>query len=101
MQIDSVDVFHTSTVQTNFSMLNLNYLKMKKSVLIALTFLCILGTQQLPAQSNFTLDQVTYVGALSDNPSEDWTQSWTNIDPQNTAYPDPTDLTTLNGMDAS
>lgn len=101
MQIDSVEVFHTSTVQTNFSMLNLNYLKMKKSVLIALTFLCILGTQQLPAQTNFTLDQVTYVGALSDNPSEDWTQSWTNFDPQNTAYPDPTDLTTLNGMDAS
>src|SRR6187551_569467 len=101
MQIDLVDVFHNSKVQTNLSMLNLKYLEMKKNVFTTLTFLCILGTQLLPAQSNFKLDQVTYVGALSGQPSEDWTLGWTNFDPENTNYPDPTDLTTLNGMDAS
>ena len=73
---------------------------MKKNVLAVLTFLCLLGIQYLQAQS-FKLDEVTYVGALSGIPSEDWTTGWTNFDPQNTAYPDPTDFSTLNGMDGS
>ena len=74
---------------------------MRKHVLTALMILCMWGSQLLTAQSTFKLDQVTYVGALSGIPSEDWTTGWTNFDPENTVYPDPTDITTLNGMDAS
>jgi len=74
---------------------------MKKYLLTTLTALFVLSIQILTAQSNFKLVEVPYVGALSENPAEDWTAGWTNFDPHNTAYPDPTDTLTLNGMLAS
>lgn len=54
-----------------------------------------------PTLSNFSLDNTSYVGALSPDPATDWTTGWTEFDPINATYPDPTDITTLNGMDAS
>ncbi len=71
---------------------------MKKYVLITLTFFALLSMQTLSAQSNFKLVEVPYVGALSEDPSKDWTVGWTNFDPRHTEYPDPTDTVTLNGM---
>lgn len=70
---------------------------MKKILLLSILFV---GTM-LTAQSNFKLNSTAYVGALSDNAANDWTTGWANWDPKNTNYPAPTDLTTLNGMDAS
>src|SRR6187397_3166611 len=74
---------------------------MKKYFLTTLTAIFVLGIQMLSAQSNFKLVEVPFVGALSENPAEDWTIGWTNFDPRNVAYPDPTDTVTLNGMLAS
>ncbi|HZV44848.1 MAG TPA: hypothetical protein VFF90_10240, partial [Saprospiraceae bacterium] len=74
---------------------------MKQALLPFLTFISSMWLQPIAAQSDFKLEQTTYVGALSADPAEDWTTGWTNFDPENTAYPDPTDLTTLNGMDGS
>ncbi|MEP6647016.1 MAG: hypothetical protein ABJC12_07995, partial [Saprospiraceae bacterium] len=54
-----------------------------------------------PSLANFNLETTSYVGALSPDPTLDWTTGWTNFDPVNTVYPDPTDINTLNGMDAS
>ncbi len=52
-----------------------------------------------PALANFTIDPTKYVGALGAvTPTEAWTYGWTNFDPKNTNYPDPTDTITLNGM---
>lgn len=50
------------------------------------------------AQTNFKLVKTDYVGALPAEESKDWTRGWTNWDPKMTAYPTPTDTTTLNGM---
>jgi hypothetical protein len=55
---------------------------------------------QLSAQTDFKFSATSYVGALSADAAYDWTKGWTNWDPKNANYPDPTDLTTLNGMDA-
>ncbi|MEO6692082.1 MAG: hypothetical protein ABIO44_07055, partial [Saprospiraceae bacterium] len=43
----------------------------------------------------------TYVGALNNNASEDWTNGWTNFNPKSTIYPAVNDTSTLNGMSAS
>ena len=51
-----------------------------------------------PTLVNFNLEPTDYVGALSSDPDEDWTSYWTNFDPNNTAYGDPDDVTTLDGM---
>ncbi len=72
---------------------------MRKYLLISLTFLFALAKQTLSAQPDFQLTQTSYVGALSPDAAQDWTVGWTNFDPKNTAYPDPTDTQTLNGMD--
>jgi len=53
------------------------------------------------AQAAFKLEETDYVGALSADPAKDWTTGWTNWNPKTTAYPVPTDTTTLNGMLAS
>jgi len=74
---------------------------MKQALLFVFTLTCSMCGLQLSAQADFKLEQTTFVGALSCDPAEDWTIGWTNFDPENTVYPDPTDNTTLNGMDAS
>jgi len=56
---------------------------------------------QLSAQSDFKFTKTIYVGALDNDLNHDWTTGWTNWDPKTTAYPEPNDLTTLNGMDAT
>jgi len=56
-------------------------------------------TQATPsAASTFKMEQTSYVGALSADPAKDWTTGWANWNPKTTAYPVPTDTTTLNGM---
>ncbi len=60
----------------------------------------ILAFSSVDAQS-FGFLKTDYVGALSADPAADWTQKWTNFDPKNTAYPAPTDLTTLDGTATS
>jgi len=74
---------------------------MKQALLFLVTLLCAASAPSLVAQSSFKLEQTDYVGALSCDPAADWTSGWTNFDPENTNYPDPTDNTTLNGMDGS
>ncbi len=69
-----------------------------KRHLLALIALSIVFTVNLNSQSNFKLTTTDYVGALSKDASSDWTRGWTNFDPKNTAYPDPTDTISLNGM---
>jgi len=71
---------------------------MRRNLLPPLTFLFVVSTQILSAQSDFKLQATSYVGALSADIAADWTTGWTNFDPNNTAYPNPTDTTTLNGM---
>jgi hypothetical protein len=51
--------------------------------------------------STFKMEKTSYVGALSADPAKDWTNDWTNWNPKATAYPNPTDTTTLNGMVAT
>ncbi|MBK9984929.1 MAG: T9SS type A sorting domain-containing protein [Saprospiraceae bacterium] len=74
---------------------------MKKYFFTLLTLSTVMIMQSLHAQTDFKLQTPSYVGALSWDPSLDWTTGWTNFDPVNAAYADPTDLSTLNGMDAS
>jgi len=76
------------------------HFNMKKS-LLSIVSLFALAIQILSAQTSFKLQQTTYVGALDADLANDWTQGWTNWDPQTTNYPAPTDLTTLDGTDAS
>lgn len=56
---------------------------------------------QSNAQGLKALVKTSYVGALNDDPSKDWTIGWTNFDPKNAAYPEVNDTITLNGMQAS
>lgn len=70
---------------------------MKKTYLllsVLMAFACFFAN----AQSNFKLTATTYVGALGSDATTDWTQGWSNFNPKNTAYPAPTDTTTLNAM---
>ncbi len=61
---------------------------------LLLSFFLAAGT----ASAQFTkLSKTTYVGALSADPNADWTQGWTNWDPKNANYGNPTDLVTLDG----
>ncbi len=62
---------------------------------IAVIFAMTLNT--LSAQS-FKLEGTTYIGAMPEATTADWTKGWTNFDPKNAVYGDPTDLTTLDGM---
>jgi hypothetical protein len=65
---------------------------------ISIFIFVLFTTQSLLSQSDFRLFATPYVGALSTNQENDWTVGWTNFDPINTIYPNPTDTTTLNGM---
>ena len=62
---------------------------MKKIILYLLT-----GVLTLNTQAQF-FEKVDYAGALSTDPSKDWTKGWTNWNPKSTAYPIFTDTTTL------
>lgn len=73
---------------------------MKKNLLLLVSLFCLF-VQALFAQTNFRLQQTTYVGALGPDIADDWTQGWTNWDPKNANYPAPTDVTTLDGTAAS
>ena len=79
--------------------IKLNNLEMKQALLYLLTLIGLVSVSNADAQTDFKLDQTSYVGALSADPASDWTNGWTNFDPGNAPYPDPTDLSTLNGMD--
>ncbi len=74
---------------------------MNKILQFAFLLTCFSAVQNASAQTNFKLSKTDYVGALSADPNADWTQGWTNWDPKNTAYGNPTDLTTLDGMSTS
>jgi len=52
---------------------------MKKEILFFMSVLCT--TMLVNAQ-----DVTTYRGAFAPAPERQWTESWTNWDPQNTAY---------------
>ena len=62
---------------------------MKKIILYLLSGVLILNSQ-----AQF-FEKVDYAGALSTDPSKDWTKGWTNWNPKSTAYPIFTDTTTL------
>ncbi len=74
---------------------------MKKYFFTLLTLSVVMTVNFLHAQADFKLQTPSYVGALSLDPSSDWTTGWTNFDPVNSAYPDPTDVSTLDGMNAA
>jgi len=76
------------------------HFNMKKKLLSFVSLLAF-TLQILTAQTDFKLQQTTYVGALDADLANDWTQGWTNWDPKNANYPAPTDLTTLDGTAAS
>jgi hypothetical protein len=68
-----------------------------KRQLLLLTAICFVSfTFRISAQ--FKLTPTSFVGALSEELAQDWTLGWTNYDPQNTYYAEPTDTLTLNGM---
>lgn len=73
---------------------------MKKRLLIALALLFSLAFNTVSAQS-FQLQGTTYIGAMTADAAADWTKSWTNFDPKNAVYGEPTDVTTLDGMATS
>ncbi|MEN9611986.1 MAG: hypothetical protein RLZZ628_2800, partial [Bacteroidota bacterium] len=54
----------------------------------------------ISAQTNCLtkLKTTAYVGALSATAADDWTTGWTNFSPKTTAYAEPNDTSTLNGM---
>jgi hypothetical protein len=68
---------------------------MKKVLHLILLLLCAFTIQ---AQTNFKLNATSYVGALGADAASDWTTGWTNFDPKNANYAQPTDTTTLNGL---
>lgn len=72
-----------------------------KKKLLSFIGLFGLSLQILSAQTNFKLQQTAFVGALDADLANDWTQGWTNWSPKTANYPDPTDLTTLDGLAAS
>ncbi|MEO6037583.1 MAG: hypothetical protein ABIQ93_04155, partial [Saprospiraceae bacterium] len=68
---------------------------MKQNLLFLCGLCSVLFMTTASAQTDFKLVKTSYVGALSADASADWTKTWTNWNPKNTAYPAPTDLTTL------
>jgi hypothetical protein len=73
---------------------------MKKTLLLLVGLFGFVFTN-VYAQTDFKLQQTTFVGALGADLANDWTQGWTNWDPKNANYPAPTDITTLDGTAAS
>jgi hypothetical protein len=69
-------------------------MKKQLRLLIAIIFALILNN----VSAQFKLQGTTYIGALTENTTEDWTKGWTNFDPKTTVYGDANDLTTLDGM---
>ena len=67
---------------------------MKKQFLQIALFSIALGSF---AQPDYKLVRTDYVGALSSNPAEDWTQGWVEWFPKTKNYPSVTDNVTLNG----
>ena len=61
-----------------------------KKVLLYILF----GAVALNSQAQF-FEKVDYAGALSTDPSKDWTKGWTEWNPKTSIYPDVTDTTTL------
>jgi hypothetical protein len=70
---------------------------MKRQLRALLAVVFAISLNALSAQSA-QLEGTTYIGAMTDNAASDWTKGWTNFDPKNATYGDPTDLTTLDGM---
>lgn len=60
---------------------------------LALTLVAFLGLAT-QTQAQF-FEKVDYAGALSTDPSKDWTKGWTNWNPKTTTYADFTDSTTF------
>jgi hypothetical protein len=69
---------------------------MKKQLraLIAVLFAFTLNN----ASAQFKLQGTTYIGALTESATEDWTKGWSNFDPKNAVYGAADELTTLDGM---
>jgi Secretion system C-terminal sorting domain len=69
---------------------------MKKQLraLIAVLFAFTLNN----ASAQFKLQGTTYIGALTESATEDWTKGWSNFDPKNAVYAAADELTTLDGM---
>ncbi|HRY32508.1 MAG TPA: T9SS type A sorting domain-containing protein [Bacteroidales bacterium] len=68
-----------------------------KTLRLFFIIVIVLNFNTIYAQNNINdpfFDQVEYIGAFG---TEDWTQGWTNFDPQNTVYPATT--ITVNGGD--
>lgn len=62
---------------------------MKKIILYLLS-----GVLTLNSQAQF-FEKVDYAGALSTDPSKDWTKGWTEWNPKTAIYPEVTDTTTF------
>lgn len=73
---------------------------MNRKLLIALALLFSLAFNTVSAQT-FQLQGTSYIGALTSDAAADWTKGWTNFDPKNAVYGEPTDLTTLDGTASS
>ncbi len=72
---------------------------MIKNLLFLAALLVVASIGTVNAQTDFKLKQTAYIGALSADQTQDWTQTgWTNFDPKNATYGAPTDTVTLNGM---
>ena len=74
---------------------------MNKHLLLFSVLMVATAFNTAMAQANFKLKETTYVGALSNDAAADWTTGWTNFDPKNKVYPEPTDTVTLNAMIAT
>ncbi len=61
-----------------------------KKILLYVLF----GAVALNSQAQF-FEKVYYAGALSTDPSKDWTKGWTEWNPKTSIYPDVTDTTTF------
>jgi hypothetical protein len=73
---------------------------MKRQLRSLIAVVCVLTANYLSAQT-FQLEGTNYIGAMPEGTTADWTKGWTNFDPKNAVYGDPTDLTTLDGMAAT
>ncbi len=69
---------------------------MKRQLLLLIAVVFALTTSNTVSAQQ--LESTNYIGALTDNSTNDWTKGWTNFDPKNATYAEPTDLTTLDGM---
>ena len=74
---------------------------MNKKLHLILALIFVSSWATLTAQTTFKLTQTGYVGALRPESANDWTKGWSNFDPKNAVYGEPTDLTTLDATLAS